>query len=150
MRVINSPRQHKIEDNNFNNLLKHNFVKPVTNKKEQHTYLSLSLFLNKHNMFHNRMISIRRGPHSGRLRLITGPFVKKSPLESDLQSAAAKCFCILYFLNTLIRFEQLCGKFLFVSVRSATDKTKANQRCRITRTHSFRFFVNYGSCFPLF
>lgn len=42
--TINSQRQHKVEDNNSNNLLKHNFVKPVTNKKEQHTYLSLSLF----------------------------------------------------------------------------------------------------------
>lgn len=41
---LDTDKDHSNYSTIFNNLLKHNFVKPVTNKKEHHTYLSFSLF----------------------------------------------------------------------------------------------------------
>lgn len=146
---INSQRQHKIEDNNSNNLLKHNFVKPVTNKKVQHTYLSLSLFfLNKHSMFYYVMMIIsitwdKNGPHSGRLRLITGPSVMKLPLETDLRSDTSKSdfhFIVLFSIH-INHISATMGQLL---PTQCNISDRQNHRYRITRTDSSRFLVNYG------
>lgn len=94
----------QLEDNNSNNLLKYNFVKPVTNKKEQHASLSSS-FLNKHNMFWHVMIIIEhkeRGPTLAACGWLQDPLPCRCPCSQNCNQLLQMYYFTLgsYFIST--------------------------------------------------